>query len=46
MKDDILAFNKKQVFEAIEKKQPEACQMQAVQWQKTAHIHHGRRWHS
>ena len=47
MKDDIKAFNEKQVLEAIEKnKEPEACKMQALHWQKTAHIHHGRRWHS
>ena len=42
MKDDILAFNEKQVLEAIEKNEPEASKTQAVHWQKTAHIHHGR----
>ena len=29
----------------LRKQEPEACQMQAVPQQKTAHIHHGRRWH-
>ena len=46
MKDDIQAFNEKQVLETIEKNEPEACEMQAVHWQNPAHIHHGRRWHS
>ena len=46
MKDDILTFDKKQSPQSHwEKVEPEACQMQAVPWQKTAHIHHGRRQH-
>ena len=30
----------------LRKQEPEESQMQAVPWQKKAHIRHGRRWHS
>ena len=46
MKNDILAFDEKQVLKAIEKnKSLKHARCKQCISKITAHIHHGRRWH-